>query len=270
MRSEMIEVTPDMASDWLGQNNILNRNLRQRIAVKYAADMRAGKWQLTHQGIAFYDDGTLADGQHRLHAIQLAMIPVRMMVTFDVPKATSIGIDQNLARTVSDSLLIGGCDEWIANKYTVAITRSLAERFGETRTDLSASQIEAFARNNEATIKFVLSLTSKARKHGLGSAPIYACLACAFEGGESPAMLTRFHHILQNGEISGPHENSVIRLREFCLSYPGQWHGPLRVSSARKTQRAIKAFCDKTPLTKLYEPESFVYPFPKWPDSATT
>ena len=50
------------------------------------ADMKAGKFILMPHGIVFLEDGTLADGQHRLLAIVECGIPQEMMVTFGAPK----------------------------------------------------------------------------------------------------------------------------------------------------------------------------------------
>ena len=73
-------ITPCLAKEWL-QKNLYNRKIRPRKVRQYAADMRAGKWRTTHQGIAFDKEGNLMDGQHRLLAICETNIPQTMMVT---------------------------------------------------------------------------------------------------------------------------------------------------------------------------------------------
>lgn len=85
-RSETITVTPEMAKKWLATNTKGNRPTSSRVVGCYARDMAAGRWQLTHQGIAFNKTGELVDGQHRLAAIVEADVPVEMVVStgFDV------------------------------------------------------------------------------------------------------------------------------------------------------------------------------------------
>jgi hypothetical protein len=82
LRSQWIEVTPELAARWL-KNNFRNRSVREDVVSAYARDMANGRWVYTHQGIAFNDRDELIDGQHRLHAVILSgLAAVRMMVTF--------------------------------------------------------------------------------------------------------------------------------------------------------------------------------------------
>jgi len=64
MRTEVMSVTPDMAAKWLTQNSGSQRTVSRHTVDKYAADMAAGMWELTHQAIAFNTTGDLVDGQH--------------------------------------------------------------------------------------------------------------------------------------------------------------------------------------------------------------
>lgn len=87
-----VAVTPAMAKSWLDNRNLeRNRRYSKAIENKYAAEMRAGLWKTTHQGIAFDWDGFLLDGQHRLGAIVKVNKPINLDVrvgcdpdTFDV------------------------------------------------------------------------------------------------------------------------------------------------------------------------------------------
>jgi hypothetical protein len=63
--SEIVVVTPELASKWLARNKKNRRVYQGRVAL-YASQMASGEWHLTHQGIAFDELGNLVDGQHRL------------------------------------------------------------------------------------------------------------------------------------------------------------------------------------------------------------
>ena len=67
----VMEVGPDLAARWL-DGNTHNRPLKQTLVDRFVRDMQAGRWRLTHQGIAFDADGMLIDGQHRLWAIVIS------------------------------------------------------------------------------------------------------------------------------------------------------------------------------------------------------
>lgn len=122
--TEFINVTPAVAQEWLKLNKN-NRRISQSVIDAYASDMRAGAWRLTHQGIAFAADGTLIDGQHRLHAIVKAGFPVMMSVTRGLSTAAQEVVDAQKPRSVADQLsLIDGLPS--ANKYAGAC-RVIAE-----------------------------------------------------------------------------------------------------------------------------------------------
>lgn len=99
LRTQLMEVTPVMAAKWLADyNRPDNRPLSQLVARQYAAEMREGRWALTHQGPAFDTSNQLLDGQHRLAAIVIADVTVPMYVTFGADPDTFVVIDINYKR----------------------------------------------------------------------------------------------------------------------------------------------------------------------------
>lgn len=128
-----VTVTPAMAKSWLDNRNLeRNRTYSKAIEAKWAAEMRAGLWKTTHQGIAFDWDGFLLDGQHRLGAIVKVNQPIRLDVrvgcdpdTFDVldvghKRAANQLIHHTHAKVMSS-----------AGRYLGAIDGSI--RTGDTR-----------------------------------------------------------------------------------------------------------------------------------------
>lgn len=110
--SQWMEVDPGLAAHWL-QNNFRNRPLSEEVVKAYARDMINGEWVETHQGIAFNDLDELIDGQHRLNAVILANVTVKMMVTFGLPSkiegsemTTMDAVDRGRTRSVADQLKI--------------------------------------------------------------------------------------------------------------------------------------------------------------------
>lgn len=89
-------VTPGMAREWLAANSG-NRTVRANAVSRLASVIRGGGWQVTHQGIAFLDDGTLADGQHRLLAIVQAGVAVEVVITRGMTRAQLAAIDGKIA-----------------------------------------------------------------------------------------------------------------------------------------------------------------------------
>lgn len=93
MKTKLQKITPAMAEKWLATPNTKNRKLRQRTVEAFAADMRRGKWHITHQGIAFDEAGNLLDGQHRLAAIVKSGCTIEMLVTTGLPQSSGGGED---------------------------------------------------------------------------------------------------------------------------------------------------------------------------------
>lgn len=98
-------ITPPIARNWL-RHNTANRNLRRAVVDGYKALFDRGEYKVTHQGIAFSDDGTLVDGQHRLTAISEMPdeFAVTMLVTRGLEDDAYMAIDLGLKRTAADVL----------------------------------------------------------------------------------------------------------------------------------------------------------------------
>jgi hypothetical protein len=106
MKVEIINVTPQQASDWL-KVNTTNRPLRRSVVDGLKSALMRGEYIQTHQGIAFAESGELLDGQHRLTAIsELRDGNYPMVVAFDVPAMAFQVMDIGVKRTAADSLRI--------------------------------------------------------------------------------------------------------------------------------------------------------------------
>lgn len=103
MRFEVTTITPELATKWL-QKNEGNRKLREPRAAAWARAILAGKWELTHQAIAFAKNGRLLDGQHRLRAIQIANTAIDAVVAYDVPDKAFKYMDAGLPRQMYERL----------------------------------------------------------------------------------------------------------------------------------------------------------------------
>ncbi|CAH2606469.1 conserved protein of unknown function (plasmid) [Rhodovastum atsumiense] len=103
MTPDAIMVTPEMAKSWL-QHNGGNRSLRPTHVKDLAAKMQAGRWRLTHQGIAISATGRLLDGQHRLEAVVQSGCTVPMMVFTGCDEEMFGVLDKGIIRTIRDDL----------------------------------------------------------------------------------------------------------------------------------------------------------------------
>jgi hypothetical protein len=100
-------VTPELARAWLGQNE-RNRPRRKTQVQNLAEIIRRGEWQINGDPIRFAEDGTLLDGQHRLHAVVEADIAISTIVIRGLPAETQHTMDNGLRRALSDALSLAG------------------------------------------------------------------------------------------------------------------------------------------------------------------
>jgi len=126
--TKVVLVTPDMARRWLA-GMVLNRHLRKKDVRKIAADMRAGRWRVTHEAIAVGTDGRLIDGQHRLTALVAAGVSVEMLVASNVPADAMGVINTGSKRDARDTVIIAGLTD--VRDHATWVRTALSVRGGD-------------------------------------------------------------------------------------------------------------------------------------------
>jgi hypothetical protein len=262
MKTTQQLVTPEMAETWLAKNACNQRKLRAGVVERYARDIKAGQWLLTHQGVAFNTRGELIDGQHRLRAIVLANLPVWLMVSTDVPCNAFSHLDLGMQRTTSD-VLRGEGDEWVTADH-ISIAR-LLEANGNSRQSVagrSPFEMKELVYRHRNAITFVLSSIER-RVRGVTIGPCLAAIASAYYGEKDRVRLSEFCAVLVSGICrDSSQDQAAIALRDFLKDNMGALSAASRVEMYLKSQRAIRAFMNKEKLTKLFMPSSPVYSVP--------
>jgi hypothetical protein len=262
--TEKMLVTPEMASEWLGRN-FNNRNVTGPRVELFVRIIREGKWCLTHQGVAFYDDGDLADGQTRLTAIARAGVAVWMLVTKGLPRVAIHAIDGGRPRSIRDVLHFLGLS---LTTHQVAVVRILWMEHQLQRRE-QATVWEAFAVDSTAFARFASAMgeavefampATKAR--GLSHACFVASVASAYFT-EDRAKLLRFKHLIADGSGAERDEQAAIKLRDFLLTTNlGSGGTNVRQEMFMRCCTALRAFIERRPLTKLYCRPDAVFPIP--------
>ncbi len=154
---EVKVITPEMAEKYL-EHNSDNRKMRQATIATYADDMKNGRWEMTHQGIAFNTAGELVDGQHRLAAIVLSGVPIRMVITKNV--TSKLNMDNHMKRSLTDTTGL--------SKVQIAISRIILDTLNpryfskrSTKFYASSSQIVEFANKYRENLDFAESSITK-------------------------------------------------------------------------------------------------------------
>lgn len=127
LASIKIEVIPwEECGRLVETHNPQNRHLSQSVYRGYRADVEAGRWHLTHEGIAFGPDGEIIDGQHRMWAHYLAKRDFKTVVARYAARSdasSALGVcNTGKSRSTSDVLSISGVMTREFSKTKVAMT----------------------------------------------------------------------------------------------------------------------------------------------------
>lgn len=108
IKMRVIQVTPDLAEDFLSRNLPVNRDMRKRALTSYVHDMLAKEWRLTGDPIIFNEDGHLIDGQHRCQGCVNSKVPFETVVITGVTRSAIEAIGNVEGRTLVDMLHMQG------------------------------------------------------------------------------------------------------------------------------------------------------------------
>ena len=107
IKSRVETITPVIASKLL-ERNTHNRRLNENYVLSLAQDILDDRYQLNGEAIVIASDGTVHNGQHRLHAVILAGKPIESIVVRGVDPATFESVDSGMGRTGGHVLGIEG------------------------------------------------------------------------------------------------------------------------------------------------------------------
>lgn len=255
-------MTPERAAEILKNQNKRNRCLNTELARHYSRLIESGL--LAETEIAFYIDGLLGDGQHRLKGIVISGIGIWVWVSRGWPQNTVW--DRHRPRSVADTIRTTGVADWVTKRDTPIATKMTA-MITRTRNRVSEQQQGELCNLWRPAIEFA-SMNLPTNERGTGTASIRASLAAA-SYAEDHALLARFCSVLKGDVPQGRHESAALRLRDWCLRQGNASSGNTTVSlTMKRTQNAIRHFCAGRDIKVLYCPEEYIYayaiPRPSW------
>lgn len=195
------KITPALAASYLERNKN-NRNIRPGVVDAYAREMKSGNWVVQHQGIAFNENGDLVDGQHRLHAIIKANIPVLISVTRGLPVDCVGGIDQGAKRKFEDVLKMQyaeEAEEALKNSRMVAAVRSVVRYNINQRLTLTFNEVRFIYKAFQEEFDVIHRITNGG-KSGLSSESSGAA-ASALIYGEPEDAIVKYCKVYGNADI---------------------------------------------------------------------
>ncbi len=154
--SAVVTITPEIAKAMLEVNNN-NRGISPTNVQRMADDMLSGNFRLNGETIKVYEDGTLADGQHRLMACVTANVPFQTYIVRGIKKDVLPTIDAGKARNVVQSLNMTGCG---INSYIIG-AMNYYFNYGNR---LSANQVKCLWDIYQPQIEFLTKAIKKFSK----------------------------------------------------------------------------------------------------------
>lgn len=256
MKRELI--TPKKAQEYLDHNRG-NRKLRDGVVEKYQADMESNHWTECPVPITFYENGDIADGQHRLWAIVLAKIPQYFFICRGLKKESGLNIDTNIPRTIVDNARISGTDPNLSNEL-VALAQFYKAGTRNRVTVSNAHRLEIVDRYREPCM-WAISNGPKGR--GYRNSPILAAVARAYAHGETEERLREFAKVLTSGFAQSTEDSSAIALRNYIIGHEFKAFGIDGREFFLKVQNVIKYFTQRRPLNIVKIVKEEVYPLKK-------
>jgi len=249
-----LTLTPTWCLSVLENRNPLNRRIQDTRVEKYARSILNKEWETINNGFGFYEDGTLADGQHRLWAIVESAQPVDAIVVFGMKKSAMTAIDEGKSRTNVDVGRLMGLD---VTNSKISTTNFILEMKG-IKQQMSRQQLLDFYETHTQAVTFV---SSRINVRGVAKAPIMAPIVRAWYNVDR-SRLARFCEILQSGIINNDTETAAFRLRDWLIQTKSNNSGTFRIEVYQKTESALVYFFDGRPMTKLTRCKEEQFPLP--------
>lgn len=269
MKAEVMTITPELAKEYLKHNDS-NRSLRRTRVVQYAHDMKEGKWNLTGQGITFGKDGNLLDGQHRLHAVVFANVPVDFLVVTDADVVATY--DCGLSRSIVDRFRLAG--KGTGPIYTAAgqaIIRLcyLIEKYNSVLSSVSptTSDIEMYIDRNAEDLNWACNLMEAKHNNlkGLRRSVISATMYSIYKLNVG---LTKFDvehicEVLKTGVQLYDYDVPIIAVRNKLIITTSSAGNGVNKELFLRLQYMCKQYLNRSTTLRTVCPKDNIYDFTK-------
>lgn len=251
-------VTPAIAAAYRAKTR-RNRRRMESLAQRYAKDMAAGQWLMTHQGVAFDENDDLIDSQHRLEAIEISGAPQWLLVTRGLPLGSAEAMDRGRARSLAHSLQILGfqhSDSKIVAMARMMLYGPVTVQAKDRPTDIT---MRKFIEAHQEAILVVAEIPGRTKM----PAPVTGAL-CRATYHTTAARLVRFvaaYHdeIPRDDSAAG---DKTARLLQKAVERD-RFAGGLRTQLYRKAQNAVQCYLSGEDLQRLHECPKDLFPLPE-------
>ena len=248
---KIVHLTPELAMEWREKNTNNFRKINPRKVSEYTHEIESGNWKLNGETIQFYEDGTLANGQHRIEGVIKANRAIDVVVVEGIKRDVSV-FDSGLTRTTAQIAKSMG----LSAHNTIFATVSFFLNEGSINTHGKAEIIEYYLSHQEY-FDMASALARRGSKlpilYRAGSvAAIYCCLVLKEVSYDK---LEAFCSIVNSGM---PYFNYVMEpavvLRNMLVNHELGVHSSNKVlaQTFNVTWQALERFNRQIKLKKRY------------------
>lgn len=179
-------ITPNNAKRLLDNSKTKNRTINKSNVIRYANEMREGKWRLNGESIKLDYNGNVIDGQHRLLGIINSKVSIETMVTTGLDPIVFGTLDTGKKRDGSDVLSIHD----VKNSKLVASTIKMVKQLNKGMYGDSGSSNRVLSNEDFPVIYF--SDPEGYQTSVRLSKTLYKAINMAI----SPTLISSFHYYL--------------------------------------------------------------------------
>jgi hypothetical protein len=266
---QVMTVTPDWAAKVLEQRNHENREQKPAYQDKLVNALQNKKFYLTNQGIGFYDNGQLADGQNRLASIVRSGVSARVVVVFGIDPDAKAAIDDGVKRSDVDVARLTGDRE--TPKRAIMIANTVIALMPGIKYPDKYEKQDFYKAYMEGLMWTHTNFLPVKRKGITQMGVLSAVCRAYYSVRDDAARLERLKHFIRvlNEGIGDPNKDrAAVKLRNMLLDESGGTSrskmstGYARDEVFRKTEKAIQSFLREEPIEKLYEAREELFPLP--------
>ena len=178
---EVVQLTPDLAREFLSHNTKNYRGVRDPEVHSLAGVMRRGEWVINNDAICFSEDGTMINGQHRCLAVIRSGVTVPILVMRGVAMVAADSMDTGRKRTPGQVLAHHGYSN--ATELAGAIRSYNNLIHGYNAGNLTNPQILNFADKHHEVLRISMSHGKKVARDIVGT-PKGMCAGIHFAFGQ--------------------------------------------------------------------------------------
>lgn len=216
------DIGPELATAMLALNVSNQRNKIGASIDRFARDMEAGQWRLTHQAIAFNRAGQLHDGQNRLTAVVRSGSTVPFLVAFGAGgNEEMVVIDTGKARTPVDAGRVLGMDVDKDIVATISNAFNLARAGRTFQVAKTNCQVIDLVVRYGGTARLINGWFHGSQAPGVNRAPVRAAVLAAIVCGASEAAMERFSGVLTDKlpAATEPVDGPPRVLRQYIVNH---------------------------------------------------